>query len=269
MRYFVVSDIHSYFTELMNALNEKGFDETNNNHKLVVCGDLMDRGDESYELQQYIMRLINNDKAILIRGNHEDLMMDLLNKIEEYYEYIVFTHHCKNRTVHTALDLTGKEMFDIVSNPNIFVQAVKETPYVKEIIPRMLDYFETNNYIFVHGWIPCKKSGEMSQPLNYDKDWRKSSKIDWEEARWLNGMDCANLWDIVEPKKTIVCGHWHCSYGHAYFNKKDKEKSTLIKNKKLEFSDEADFSPYFGEGIIAIDSCVAFSGKINCLVLDD
>ena len=30
-----------------------------------------------------------------------------------------------------------------------------------------------------------------------------------------------------------------------------------------------DFSPYYGPGIIAIDACTAFSGKVNCLVIED
>ena len=28
-------------------------------------------------------------------------------------------------------------------------------------------------------------------------------------------------------------------------------------------------TPYYGHGIIAIDACTAFSGKVNCLVIED
>lgn len=40
-------------------------------------------------------------------------------------------------------------------------------------------------------------------------------------------------------------------------------------HKGTEFGEDADFSPYYGPGIIAIDACTAFSGKVNCLVMED
>ena len=40
-------------------------------------------------------------------------------------------------------------------------------------------------------------------------------------------------------------------------------------HKGIEFGEDADFSPYYGPGIIAIDACTAFSGKVNCLVIED
>ena len=43
MKYFVVSDVHGFYTELKVALDKNGFDINDNNHKLIICGDLMDR----------------------------------------------------------------------------------------------------------------------------------------------------------------------------------------------------------------------------------
>ena len=68
---FVVSDIHSFYTPLMEALNEKGFDPNNDNHWLIVCGDAFDRGNESEEVFRFLMSL---ERKILIRGNHDILL---------------------------------------------------------------------------------------------------------------------------------------------------------------------------------------------------
>ena len=38
-KFFVTSDIHSFMNPLKRALDEKGFDPTNKDHWLVVCGD--------------------------------------------------------------------------------------------------------------------------------------------------------------------------------------------------------------------------------------
>ena len=65
--------------------------------------------------------------------------------------------------------------------------------------------------------------------------------------------------DVVEEKeKTIVCGHWHSSWGHC-----------RLEGKCSEFGKDSDFSPFYAEGIIAIDGCTAYSGRVNCIVLED
>ena len=50
MRYYVISDVHSFYSETMQALSEKGFFEDKSPHKLNVCGDLFDRGSESVKM---------------------------------------------------------------------------------------------------------------------------------------------------------------------------------------------------------------------------
>ena len=123
----------------------------------------------------------------------------------------------------------------------------------------MLNYFETDHYIFVHGWIVCEATGYGGQAssFKYMSDWRNAEPIDWDFARWYNGMDAAQM-GIIEPNKTIVCGHWHCSYGHAKLECNGEE-----------WGSSADFSPYYGNGIIAIDACTAVSGEINCIIFED
>lgn len=73
MKYFVISDIHSFCDEMITALKSAGFEENNPEHTLISCGDLLDRGDKSIETLRYINAL---PRKILIRGNHEDLLED-------------------------------------------------------------------------------------------------------------------------------------------------------------------------------------------------
>ena len=44
VKYFVSSDIHGFYDEWMKALKDAGFDIANDNHKIIVCDDLFDRG---------------------------------------------------------------------------------------------------------------------------------------------------------------------------------------------------------------------------------
>ena len=45
--YFVVSDVHSFWDPFEAALTASGFEKDNKNHKLIVCGDMFDRGPDS------------------------------------------------------------------------------------------------------------------------------------------------------------------------------------------------------------------------------
>ena len=56
-KYFVCSDVHSFFKEMMVALTENGYDKNDPNHILVICGDLFDRGDESKEMFEFVKSL--------------------------------------------------------------------------------------------------------------------------------------------------------------------------------------------------------------------
>ena len=56
MKYYVTADVHGYFTELKTALAEQGFFEDTEPHKLVICGDLYDRGTKSRNWKQNCWR---------------------------------------------------------------------------------------------------------------------------------------------------------------------------------------------------------------------
>ncbi len=257
MKYFVSSDIHGFHSEWIEALKEKQFNINNPEHIIIVCGDLFDRGPQAIKLQNFVVDLIDANKIILIKGNHEDLFLDMLNSWHKksYLEL----HHNSNGTVDTVVQLADCKPSDVYNNPIDVYHKIKQTPFLNKILPAMLDYFETKNYVFVHGYIPAirdKYPGGMSvyTPI---KEWRNASDLSWAKARWYNGMDAASQ-GVVEPNKTIVCGHWHCSYGHAN-----------IEGKGSEFGENADFTPYYGKGVIAIDACTVASKKVNVLVIED
>lgn len=256
MKYYVTADIHGYFTELIEALQENHFFEDKDPHKLIICGDLFDRGEEALKLQEFIMNLISKDEVILIKGNHEDLTMDLLKNWHQKSH--LQSHHLSNKTIDTICQLTNKELFDVFYNADEVYKDFKKTPYIRTIIPNMIDYYETPNYIFTHGWIPCIViNNSASKEYHYIDNWRELNNDAWNEARWINGMEASHE-GIIEKKKTIVCGHWHCSFGHANYESDGGE-----------FNNHPNFSPYYSKGIIAIDACTAFSKKVNCIVIED
>ena len=257
MRYYVTSDVHGYFNELKKSLSELGFFKDNMPHKLVLCGDLYDRGTEALELQTFILDLLEKDQIILIKGNHEDLALDLLNgwKTGGYLQYFHYT----NGTIDTVCQLTGFTIADLKTDTEAMGKAFLENPYIQKIIPSMVDYYETEHYIFTHGWIPCTmiKIDDFKKEYVQIPDWRDATNSFWDMARWTNGMEAAHN-GVVEPGKTIVCGHWHCSFGHCHYE-----------NDGGEFDNNPNFNPYYADGIIALDACTPISHKVNCIVIED
>ena len=249
MKYYVISDIHGFYTLLRNTLRDAGYHDDPEEKKLLLLGDLFDRGTEAVALQDYILELMREKRVILIKGNHEDLFQDLVTKDRGR----PLRHHLHNGTYGTLEQLTGLSAgYSWRANMEL-ARAGRETPLYKEIIPSMRDYFETKNYIFTHAWIPCES---FYGGLVYDANWREAGQTAWREARWTNPMDAVRT--VRAEHKTVVCGHFHCSYGHARYEGKGSE-----------FGEDADFSPYSAPGIIAIDACTAYSGRMNCVIIQD
>ena len=250
MKLFVCSDLHSYFTPFKKALDEKGFEPDNKDHLLIVCGDVFDRGEESFEMLKYLRSLTN---VVLIKGNHEDLLEEV------WYRGFYLGHDYSNGTVKTITDIFAKH-----SDLEPYEPIEVSEKVLKPFFDKMINYFETKNYIFVHGWIPCEEQAGNRKYI-YRSNWRDSTEVEWASARWLNGIDCGYGDGLIEPGKTIVCGHWHCSYGHALRAFRESNGEYCGKA----FGSEAKWEPFEEDGIIAIDRCTAHTGEVNVIVLED
>lgn len=251
-KYFVTSDVHSFFDELIVALNEKGFEKDNPEHILCVCGDLFDRGDQSVQLFEFVKELNTQNRLIYVRGNHEDLLFDCVNELKK--GYTPSRHHFHNGTVKTICMLCGQSEWIIYDRE--WRSKIIETmePILEFIDKNTVNYADIGDYVCVHGWWPAY---DIVDDYHTAEDWL------WKDARWMNGMDMwRNPANRIEGK-TIICGHWHCSWGWSHIRQERKEWPK--KNRK---DWKKSFEPFVDDGIIAIDACTAYSGKVNVLVIE-
>ena len=271
LKYFIISDIHSFYSLTIKALKDKGYDEDNPNHMLIICGDIFDRGDESYEMFMWLKKLKMKNKVILIKGNHEDLLIDLYNRKN------IQSNDIHNKTVKTMVDIYNKikktnyGIYDLIFNYNILYEVLKllEDIGLIDFIKDFINFYVINSYIFVHGFLPTyvEMNPDVNNPFieSIKKNWRQASEKEWEEARWTNGQEKVLYDGLKLNDKTIVCGHWHTSYGHL--RQQDTKKYTRYYNDD-EFSENALFDIFETEGLIAIDACTAYSKKVNVLVIE-
>lgn len=261
MKYFIVADVHGFYDEMKVALDAAGFDPENPNHTLVSCGDAIDRGPRPNEVIKYF---VNLPRKILVRGNHEDLMADLLDS-----PYGPQPHDYSNGTWGTVVELASKHhkinhgskisktLASYMEWDEVRKFARAEKTY-RQYESLLVDYFETEHYIFVHGWIPNHSKrdldgGKWVTKYKYMDGWRNAGPLEWDNARWSSGIECT-VQEIFEPNKTIVCGHWHAAAWH-----------TVYEGAKP-FSDH---SPYVSKNVIALDTCTALSKKVNVYVVED
>ena len=247
-KFFVMSDIHGFYDEMIKALNEAGFDENNPEHWVITCGDHFDRGSKPLQVMRYLHNL---PRKVLVKGNHEQLLVDCCYRGQAY------SHDVSNGTAHTIWNIAYTPGY-IEDFAEMCDYALKRTKFFRD---SMVNYFETKNHIFVHSWIPViNKDGlpahyTRGRNFEFNPNWRNASQKEWSDAMWGNPFDMAARGLL--PDKTIVFGHWHCSTGWA-----NKEGYS-------EFGKDAKFDPYYGDGFIAIDACTAHSGKVNVIIIED
>ena len=262
MKYYVVADVHGYYTYLMKALENAGYFTDTEPRRLIVCGDLLDRGEEAREVVDFMMKELEEGRLIYVLGNHEELLVSCLNSVARGGVHEIasgLTCHTTNGTWDTLLQIAEMEEMDAYHRPLELVTRVRQSDLYKKLLSVCVDYYETPNYVFVHGWIPCHIAGVKPYlRYSYDENWRGADSEAWYRARWVNGMELACKQHILEPDKTVVCGHWRASYGHAVIERKGTERGA-----------DADYTPFYGKGVIGLDAHAAVSGFLNCIVIED
>ena len=230
MKIFAFSDCHGFADELIAALDEAGFEKGNPDHLLVGCGDYFDRGKQPREIMLFLESIPNK---VLIKGNHEQMLVEAIER--EYPHYYDFT----NGTFDTICALGDAGKWDTFDECCLRIEW-----RIDQWVRQMVNYYETENYIFVHSFVPI-----------YTENWRESNQRVWDMAMWGNPYELAKRGFL--PDKTLVFGHWHCSTGWAQAERRP------------EFGEDSKFDIFHGDGFISIDACTAYTGKVNILVLED
>lgn len=144
------SDVHGQYSALSNSLIEAGYDFRNKDHILISIGDNFDRGNESARVYD----LLNQNKAICIKGNHETFLEEALEKGTDG-EYVLF--NCLHNGLYNTLQSFAGVTFENTINVKHIDDSIKwinsNYPKLKTWLHNLPLYYETKNYIFVHAGI--------------------------------------------------------------------------------------------------------------------
>lgn len=288
-KYFITSDIHSFYSPLKKALKQAGFKKTNPNHILIVAGDLFDRGTETLEVYKYI-KSIPKSRLVLLRGNHEELFEEILEA------QFPGDHDFSNGTVLTCCDIAGANIDDlsfykvafklfpgdalwqtdweVVTNQTNAKRAeiwgniakkVKESDFYQwfKAVP-WKHYYELGSFIITHSFIPLHQGSPFAlyrtktADLKTFTDWRtQATETDLNASHWgcpYKLMDAGFFDEELKNGKTLVCGHWHAVSGHTQYGTDGYMYANDI---------------YYSNKLIMLDACTVVSDQVNVLVVDE
>lgn len=116
---YVIGDVHGRYDLVLKALNKARFNEQTD--RLLCVGDLIDRGIYS----ELVAEFLSKDFVYAIRGNHEDMLLEL-------YEN---TDHPNEDMIRLYADKVGLEWWLDVSQDKRMeiISALKQLPLVMQI----------------------------------------------------------------------------------------------------------------------------------------
>ena len=153
-------------------------------------------------------------------------------------------HHYINGTIRTLENFFGKYFIDPGYDVIDFSGKTRITDRICEFIEETVDYYETENYVFVHGWFPENAVTSEARQQATEDDWAKARWGRWNE-KYVGVKPLAD--------KTLICGHVPTFYANALDPSRGKKCCDI----------------FHGNGIIAIDAGTVDSQQVNVLVLED
>jgi predicted phosphodiesterase len=203
MAVYVIADIHGCYSEFMTMLKKIEFDPSKD--ELIIAGDIIDRGPESYEMLRYME---SDPKSVsFILGNHDYdficycrgirhiIYSGFWQDLEDIYDCSLYNKYIPDKygTVRYLLkkykDLTIKDF-------EVWQQKFRQMPYFIE------KTVNGKNYIIVHGGFITKENyNRIGFTLYKDYD-LENIEMFYIWSRWYENMQYGG-----KPDTTIVFGH--------------------------------------------------------------
>ncbi|WP_138496306.1 metallophosphoesterase family protein [Paenibacillus pinistramenti] len=150
-RTIAISDIHGELDKLRRLL--KAAEYNADKDQLILLGDYIDRGAHSREVLDEVIGL-KKQGAQVLKGNHEDLMIQALTTKEEQHWYRWVVRNGGDKTLLSyglfERDLIAKGTGDSFRMPILYAPELWKH---LEFVQSLDHYIETDDFIFVHGGV--------------------------------------------------------------------------------------------------------------------
>lgn len=257
MKYFVFSDAHGDFEALMRAVEKYGYQPDCAGHTLVSCGDNFGRaqrqaGGGSKEIFEYLTSTEHKNPPVCIKGNHELILKDIITKrritaddISNGEGATVCSFLCRQQPqdMHD-LTISTYDAYTLIKSP--LYDWLLSIPY----------YFETERYIFVHGFLPYDF---VESKKFFVHDFGAVEENIWQDACRNEALPAIiKKFEMDYPSgigKSIVFGHCHNSTLNKYFPCGAQDENSVWKNERLK--------------LIGLDCNTVVTHRVEMIVIED
>ena len=229
---YITSDIHGDLKKFKKLLEEINLSDDD---VLIVVGDVIDRGEDGLDILKIIME---KDNIILLKGNHEDIMLNFI----------------KNRYTNDA-DLYARHWFENGGYSTfIKYEELNETDKA-EIYDYLnkLEYYKIltiNNvkYVIVHAGFIYLPQIELESMLNMQKN-----DLLWVRRKFLNRINDLDL------DYKVIHGHTPVTKFPKIMNNLDEYTLERINEHKI----------IHLKNTISIDCGAGYNHNLSCIRLND
>ncbi len=176
--YYIIGDIHGHFSKLKNLFDQLA-DYINPDDVLIFLGDYIDRGPESFEVIEFLIRLSKLYKSVFLTGNHEDMFIRYMNRKD-----------FANNFFRNGGEFTIKSY---MRNMNGMILPQSHIDFFN----RLKLYYEADDFIAVHAGLNPEVE-DMARQSRDDLIWIRS-EFYMSGKRW---------------PKTVIFGHTPTPYMH-------------------------------------------------------
>lgn len=196
LTYIWASDPHGTGTKWIELIEKAKAKYPNS--QLVLGGDYIDGRKNSRDTLDYVIHEYLKG-AVVLPGNHEDLMVDWVENTG-IYDLDLWLYNGGKTTVRSLL---GRSFSNTTKAKELLKQN-KEYQFIKELISKGKDMYETENIIFTH-------AGISDTTTNFHaKLWLREEYI-YQDKMYLSKKDNTtpfyNAWKHNLTGKSIVTGH--------------------------------------------------------------
>lgn len=222
-RILATSDLHGQNKRFLSLLKEMEYDPQKD--LLVVCGDLIDRGEENLDCLATCQKL-QKQGAVLLKGNHEQFLEQSL--IEMINSVIWCSHPSENLSNWVKYNGGASMYYEIKDLPR------EKLSEILKCVQSLPLYFTVGNFIFTHA------GANTLEPIEANKE---------DDLVWMNE---SFPYCKAYQGKVMIFGHtptWQlCSY-----NKVDRKTAKVWYDTKHKDKVGIDCGGVFGGRLAAIE----------------
>ena len=169
---FAIGDIHGCYKKLCRLLEMPDIDFAHDT--LVFMGDYIDRGPYSFEVVAYLLKLKKRcPNTVFLKGNHEEMLLNYLAGIDE----LGYLANGGRQTLESYQNHSARHEPETIPADHL------------EFFKKLLLYYETEDYIFVHAGLKNRVPLEKQIP---------------EDLLWIRNKFIKSKYDFG---KRVIFGH--------------------------------------------------------------